>query len=189
MFYYVKYIATVTHCFRTYKLCDVKSSRCVSLSHLVINYPTSHLHFKISNRSEPSTPLRAVGDGNPVSASASPKGFIRRTSEQNSCKSGKIRGNLGKICKNLFKSLKVWTEMLPNVVWFETKWGPTFTDFCENLFCFGDHHKRRAGWENVHKKWPKRFSGTFSEIRTKIFHIPKNVPLPHLWPHWLHSTR
>ena len=89
-------------------------------------------------------------------------------------KSLKIRE---KPVKTFAKSLKIWTEMPPNVVWLEKKWFPTFSESYEDFFWRPSQTKvclRKCS----HKKWPKRFSGKFGEIRAKIFRTPKNLPDP-----------
>ena len=97
---------------------------------------------------------------------------------------GKIRRNLDKICENFRKipenlgkllehmskngaqRLLIWKQMAPNVLCFE--------EMAPNMLFVRKY---------PHKKWPKKFSGKFGEIRTKILRTPKICLLLHLCTH------
>jgi len=55
----------------------------------------------------------------------------------------KIRVNLGKICENFWKSLKIWEKMALNVVWLE-KMAPNLCKITMKFFLFGCYPKRRS---------------------------------------------
>ena len=99
--------------------------------------------------------------------------------------SEKIKGNLGKICKNLCKSLKIFAnspniqaKMVPKVLWFEKKMAPKIT-----LRHFSLKVIQNSVFMQCTKDSPNYFRASFGKFGQKSFAPPKMCVLLHLCVH------